>query len=59
VSFNAGGFISSQALLKAGLGRAVEADGGTALGHTLCDGEADAVRTAGDEGDLALQIESR
>ncbi len=59
VSVNAGGFISGHALLKAGLGRAVEADGGTALGHTLCDGEADAVRTAGDEGDPALQIESR
>ena len=50
--------VSRHAFFEAGFGRAVEADGRAALGHPLCDGKADAVGTAGDEGDLALQVKS-
>ena len=44
---------SCKALFKACFGRAVEAYGGTALGHAFGDGKTDAVGTAGDQSHLA------
>ena len=59
VGIDAGGLVGGKALFKACFGRAVEADGGTALGHALGDREADAVGTASDQSDFALKIECR
>ena len=53
---DAGSLVSGQALFQAALVGAVEADGSAALCHALCNGEADAVCAAGDQGNLALQI---
>ena len=58
VCVDAGRLVCCKALFKACFGRAVEADGGTALGHAFGDGKTDAVGTAGDQSHLALQVES-
>ena len=59
VGVDAGSLVSGQALFQAALVGAVEADGGTALCHALGNGEADAVGTAGDQGNFALQVKCR
>ena len=51
--------VGGDAFFKAALVGAVEADRRAALGHARSDGKTDAVGTAGDEGDFALQIECR
>ena len=58
VGVDAGSLVGGKTFLQTCLGGAVEADGCTALGHALGDGEADAVGTAGDQSNLALQVES-
>ena len=57
VGVDAGSLVGGKTFLQTCLGGAVEADGCTALGHALGDGEADAVGTAGDQSNLALQVE--
>ena len=59
VGVHASLFVSGQAFFQAALVGAVEADSRAAGGHAHRDGEADAVGTAGDEGNFAFQIKCR
>src|SRR5699024_8083088 len=56
VGVDAGLFVGGQALVHQFLLDVVENDGGAAVGHRGGDGKADAVGSAGDQGDLAGQV---